>query len=129
MNIEQATAMCLKKSIFPKIYEKFRNIFFLWKMALADTILTLDGGVQLFWAAFDLFLAVVPLKVGLGLATNYFWAFQQNNHTSVCQVVVHDYSFEMPKNQICPILMQLLMVPLSRAYQKLPKTIELPHLK
>ena len=32
----------------------------------------------------------------------------------------------MPKNQICAILMQLLMVPLSQAYQKLSKTIEPP---
>ena len=36
------------------------------------------------------------------------------------------YFFEMPKNQIFLILMQLLMVPLLWADQKLPKTIEPP---
>ena len=41
------------------------NIFFR-KMALVDQIFTLDGGVQLFWAASDPILAVVPLKVALG---------------------------------------------------------------
>ena len=34
----------------------------------ASSIFTLSGGGQLFWAAFDLILAVVPLKVALGLA-------------------------------------------------------------
>ena len=41
------------------------NIFFR-KTALADPIFTLDEGVQLFLAAFDPILAVVPLKVTLG---------------------------------------------------------------
>ena len=68
----------------------------------------------------------VPLEIALGWQKFYFLAFQKNNHASACQVPVHDYFFEMPKNQICPILMQLLMVPLSQAYQKLPKTIEPP---
>merc|ERR1712059_19825 len=40
-----------------------------------------------------------------------------------------DYFFETAKKQFFCILMQLLMVPLSRAYQKLPKTIEITHLK
>ena len=31
------------------------------------SIFTLDGGVQLFWAAFNPILAVVPIKVALGL--------------------------------------------------------------
>ena len=53
-----------------------------------------------------------------------FWAFQENNHAIVCQVSFFYYFFEMPKNQFFPILMQLLMVPLSRAGQKLPKTME-----
>ena len=46
-------------------------------------IFTLDGGFQLFWAAFDLPMTVVPLKVVLGLEKNDFWTFQKNNHTSV----------------------------------------------
>ena len=48
-------------------------------MALADPIFTLDGGFQLFWAAFDLPMTVVPLKVALGLEKFYFWAFQKNS--------------------------------------------------
>ena len=68
-------------------------------MAVACSIFTLDGGVQLFWAAFDMPMTGVPLKVALGFKKIYFWAFKKNNHTSVCQIF--------------PILMQLLMVPLS----------------
>ena len=52
------------------------NMFFR-KTALADQIFTLDEGVQLFWAAFDPILAVVLLKVALGLQIFYFWAFQK----------------------------------------------------
>ena len=98
-------------------------------MPLADAIFTLGGGFQLFWAACDMPVTVVSLKVALGLEKNYFWAFQKNNHTSACQVNPHDYFCEMLKNQISPILMQLLMVPLSQTDQKLPKTIETPQLK
>ena len=98
-------------------------------MALAHPIFTLDGVVQLFWAAFDMPVTVVPLKVALGLGNFDFWAFQKSNQASLCQVAHHNYFFEMPKNLIFPILMQLLMVPLSWADQKLPKTIEHPHLK
>ena len=66
-------------------------------MALADPIFTLDGGVQLFWADFVPTLAVVPLKVGLGLAKIKFWAFQKNNYTSVFQVRYYDYFFKCQK--------------------------------
>ena len=56
-------------------------------MAVTRSIFNLDGGgVPLFWAAFDLNLAVVPLKVALGCKTFYFWMFQKNNHTRGCQV-------------------------------------------
>ena len=123
MNIVRATAICLHK--IPKIYEKFRKYFFR-KMALADPIFTLDGEFQLFWAAFYMPVTVLPLKVALGLKKMSFGNLKKNNHTSARQVYVHDYFFEMPRNQICPIIMQLLMVPLSWAYQKLPKTIEPP---
>ena len=40
----------------------------------------------MFWAAFDMPMTVVPLKVALGWNKFDFWAFQQNNHD------------EMPKN-------------------------------
>ena len=62
-------------------------------MAVARSIFTLDGGVQLFWAAFDPILAMVPLKVALGWDKFDFWAFKKNNQTSVCQVYPHDYFF------------------------------------
>ena len=39
-------------------------------MALADQILTLDGGFQLFLTAFDVSVTVVPLKVAIGLRKN-----------------------------------------------------------
>ena len=61
MNIEQATVICLKK-----IVNNLENIFFR-KTALADPIFPLDGEFQLFCAAFDLPVRVVPLKVALGL--------------------------------------------------------------
>ena len=35
-------------------------------MAVACSIFTLGWGVQLFWAAFDMPMTVVPLKVALG---------------------------------------------------------------
>ena len=47
-------------------------------MALANPIFTLDGGLQLFWAAFDMPMTVVPLKVALGLEKNDFWSFHKN---------------------------------------------------
>ena len=67
MNIERATAICLKK-----IVKNLENIFFR-KMALADPIFTLDGRVQLFWAAFDMPVTLVPLKLALGLEKIDFW--------------------------------------------------------
>ena len=93
-------------------------------MALADPIFTLVVGFQLFWAAFDLLMTVVPLKVALGLEKIYFWAFKKNNHDDSLDIHLHDYFFEMPKNQFFPILKQLLRVPLSWTDQKLSKTIE-----
>ena len=35
-------------------------------MAVAHSIFTLDGWVQMFWADFDMPVTVVPLKVTLG---------------------------------------------------------------
>ena len=46
-------------------------------MAVARSIFTLDGGFELFWAAFDLSMTVVPLKVALGLEKFDFWAFKK----------------------------------------------------
>ena len=46
-----------------------KNIIFK-QMAVAHSIFTFDGVFQLFWAAFDLPMTVVPLKVALGLEKN-----------------------------------------------------------
>ena len=56
-----------KFSVFPKLVKKFRKETIFRKSALAHPIFTLDGGFQLFLAAFDLTLAVVALKVVIGL--------------------------------------------------------------
>ena len=63
------------------------------------TVFTLDGGFQLFWAAFDLPMAVVPLKVALGLEKIDFWSFQKNNHEDTLDRHLCEYFFEMAKNQ------------------------------
>ena len=64
MNIEQATSICLNKNIFSSFH--FFWDFFLKEMAVARSIFTLEGWVQLFWAAFDMPMTGVPLKVALG---------------------------------------------------------------
>ena len=64
----RATAVFLKK-ITKKHFFK--------QMAVACSIFTLDGWVQLFWAAFDMLVTVVPLKVPLGWHKFYFWVFQK----------------------------------------------------
>ena len=46
-------------------------------MAVARSIFTLCGWVQLFWTAFDPIFTVVPLKVALGWHKFYFWAFKK----------------------------------------------------
>ena len=81
-------------------------------------------GFQLFWAAFNMLVTVVPLKEALGWEKMIFGHLKIM--TQVYPSEFFDYFFEMPKNQIFPILMQLLMVPLSWADQNLPKTIDPP---
>jgi len=49
-------------------------------MAVARSIFTLDGGFQLFCAAFDMPMTGVTLEVALGYKKIVFWAFQKNNH-------------------------------------------------
>ena len=66
-------------------------------MALANPIFTLVVGVQLFCAAFDLILAVVPLKVALGLEKVDYLAFQQNKHASGHQMSFIYFFFKCPK--------------------------------
>ena len=57
-------------------------------MAIAQSIFTLNGWFQLFWAAFDLALTFLALKVVIGLRKIYFWAFKKNNQVSESQVTV-----------------------------------------
>ena len=94
-------------------------------MAVALSKFTLDGGVLLFLAAFDMHVTVVSLEVGLGLEKFDFWAFQkiiEKTHlTYTCMIL-----FLKPKNHIFPIKMQVLMVPLPRLDQKLPKQLNPP---
>ena len=42
-------------------------------MAVAGSIFILDGWVQFFWAAFDMPVTGVPLKVALGYKKNCFF--------------------------------------------------------
>ena len=50
-----------------KIIFFLQKICFFKQIAVARSIFTLNGGIQLFWAAFDLPVTVVQLKVALGL--------------------------------------------------------------
>ena len=72
------------------------TIFF-QQMAVAHSIFSLDGWVQLFWAAFDMPITVGPLTVALGCETFDFWAFQTNNHGPPLETHLHDYFFKCPK--------------------------------
>ena len=49
-------------------------------MAVACSIFILDGWIQLLWAAFDMPVTGVPLKVALGYKKIVFWVFQKHNH-------------------------------------------------
>ena len=53
-------------------------------MALTETIFTLERGVQLIWAAFDLLVTVVSLKVVSGLEKTIIFGHLKNNHTCDC---------------------------------------------
>ena len=77
-----------KKIFFPEIYEQFRKYFFR-KTALADPILTLEWGFQLFWASFDLPVRVVLLKVALGLEKIDFWAFKKLSQMNTGQTLTY----------------------------------------
>ena len=60
-------------------------------MAVARSIFTLDGAVQLFWAVFDMPLIMVPLKVALWLGKLDLWALQKNNHGYTLDSHLCDY--------------------------------------
>ena len=86
VNIEQATAIYLKQKKYPRKSENLRKYCFFKQMAVARSIFTLGGWVQLFWTAFDMPMKGVPLEVALGWQKFYFWAFQKNNLASDYQV-------------------------------------------
>ena len=63
------------------------------------SIFTLDGGFQLFWAAFDLPMTVVPLIVALGLKKKMIFGHsKKNNKKNSLDRHLCDYFYEMPKN-------------------------------
>ena len=66
------------------------------------SIFTLDGGFQLFWAAFDMPMTVVPLKVALGWDKFDFWVFQKNNHGHTLRLHLPDYFFKCLKIKFVP---------------------------
>ena len=66
-------------------------------MAVARSIFTLGGWVQLFWTAFDMPVTGVPLKVALGYKKIVFWAFQKINHGHTLDIHLHDYFLKCPK--------------------------------
>ena len=78
------------------------NIFFK-QMSVACSIFSLYvGWVQLFWAAFDMPVTVVSLKVALGLEKFDFWAFQKiimRSHLTFTCVII----FKCPKIKFFPI--------------------------
>ena len=60
-------------------------------MAVAHSIFTSGGWVQLFWTAFDMPVTVEPLKVELGYNKFVFWAFQKYSHGHTLDNHLHDY--------------------------------------
>ena len=53
------------KGLHPEGNNLFFEFFFFKQMAVARSIFTSGGAVKLFWAAFDMPVTVVPLKVAL----------------------------------------------------------------
>ena len=59
--------VCAMAVFLNKYFLNFsQNRVFFKQMAVARSIFILDGWVQLFWAAFDMPIRVVPLKVTIG---------------------------------------------------------------
>ena len=71
-------------------------------MAVAHSIFTLDGWVQLFWAAFDMPVTGVPLKVTLGYKKNFCCPFQRNNHDVTIDTHLPDYFLKHPTFKCVP---------------------------
>merc|ERR1712059_180166 len=76
--------ICRDRGTIKRCIRIQKNCFWAFKKIIMDihltttcviiSIFTLDGGFQLFWAAFDLPMTVVPLKVALGLEKiDYFF--------------------------------------------------------
>ena len=70
-----------------------QQLIFFKQMAVARSIFTLGGPVQLFWAAFDNAVTGVPLKVAFGYKKIVFWAFQKYNHGN--SLVLHLGDFDI----------------------------------
>ena len=72
-------------------FQKIIMVIHLTTTCTIITIFTLDGGFQLFWAAFDLPMTVVPLKVALGWDKLDFWALKKSNHGTQLDTHLCDY--------------------------------------
>ena len=74
----------------------FENNFFK-QMAEACSIFTLDEWVQLSWAAFDIPITVVPLKVALGYKKFVSRVFKKINHGHSLDRHLSDCFLKCPK--------------------------------
>ena len=103
----------MRRAYTQKATIRFLKNFFCKQMAVALSIFTLDGAVQLFWAAFDMPMTVVPLRVALGLGKLDFLAFQKiiimSHLTYTCMFI-----FLNAQKLFLPTLKQHLMIPLSK---------------
>ena len=75
MNIGSSRSIILKKYFLN--CSQFLGFFLKKQMAVACSIFTLDGGFQLFCAAFDIPVTGVALKVALGYKKIVFWPFKK----------------------------------------------------
>ena len=73
--------------------KNLENIFFK-EMAVASSILTLGGWVQLFWTAFDMAVTGVPLEVALGYKKLFFGCFKK----IIMDIHLPDNFLKCPKN-------------------------------
>ena len=72
------------------------------QMAIARSIFTLGGRVQLFLTAFDIPETGVPLKVALGSKKIVFCLFQKNNHGHTLRLHCLIIFLKCPKIKFVP---------------------------
>ena len=69
---KEQTCVFKQNKKIPQKVKTWENIVFFKEMAVAHSIFTLGGWVQLFWTYFDMPMTGVPLKVALGYKKNCF---------------------------------------------------------